>query len=382
MMRIVSIEPTPSPNTMKVILNEELPAGKSTNYKKDTIDTAPSFIKEILHIEGVKGVYHVADFLAVERNAKYDWPGILAQVRTVFGESVEDTGTNPINSGKGFGEVKVQIQVFKGIPIQIKANSDLEEKRWAMPKAFMDAFQKSQLEDDNAVLIRKWIDFGNRYGELEQIGKEVMDEVIALYPEERLAKLVADAQDTTTKKSEPVKVKRRKLTEADLDQEDWKARFQALDQMEDPEVLDLPLLNKALEDEKASIRRLAVVYLGMIEDTIVLPYLYKGLKDKSVTVRRTAGDCLSDLGFPEAEQAMIEALADKSKLVRWRAAMYLYEVGGENALPALRKAENDEEFEVALQAKMASERIKNGDEALGSVWKQMTEARKNNKVQE
>ena len=54
MMRIVSIEPTPSPNTMKVILNEELPAGKSTNYKKDTIDLAPPFIKEILHIEGVK----------------------------------------------------------------------------------------------------------------------------------------------------------------------------------------------------------------------------------------------------------------------------------------------------------------------------------------
>ena len=361
---------------MKVILNEELPTGKSTNYKKDTVDTAPSFIKEVLQIEGVKGVYHVADFLAVERNAKYDWPGILAQVRTVFGESVEGTGANPIDSGKGFGEVKVQVQIFKGIPIQIKANSDLEEKRWAMPKDFIDAFQEAQLEDDNAVLIRKWSDYGNRYGELEQIGKEVMDELIALYPNERLAELVAEAK-TVVEKAVPVKVKRRKLTEADLEQEDWKDRFQALDQMDDPETSDLPLLDKALSDEKASIRRLAVVYLGMIEDTAVLPYLYKGLKDKSVTVRRTAGDCLSDLGFPEAEPAMIEALADPSKLVRWRAAMFLYEVGGEKALPALRKAENDEVFEVALQAKMAIERIENGDEALGSVWKQMTEARKN-----
>ena len=376
-MRIVSIEPTPSPNTMKVILSEELPAGKSTNYKKDTMDTAPSFIKEVLQIEGVKGVYHVADFLAVERNAKYDWPGILAHVRTVFGESVEGTGAASIDSGKGFGEVRVQIQVFKGIPIQIKANSDLEEKRWAMPEAFLNAFREAQLEEDNAVLIRKWSEYGNRYGELEQIGKEVMDELVALYPTERLAELVAEAK-TVVKKTEAVRVQRRKLTEADLEQEDWKARFQALDQMEDPEITDLPLLDKALSDEKASIRRLAVVYLGMIEDLAVLPYLYKGLKDKSVTVRRTAGDCLSDLGFAEAEPAMIEALSDTSKLVRWRAAMFLYEVGGEKALPALRKAENDEEFEVALQAKMAIERIENGDEALGSVWKQMTEARKNN----
>ena len=34
-MNIISIEPTPSPNTMKINLTEELPAGKSNNYKKD-----------------------------------------------------------------------------------------------------------------------------------------------------------------------------------------------------------------------------------------------------------------------------------------------------------------------------------------------------------
>ncbi len=41
-----------------------------------------------MKIEGIKGVYHVADFLAVERNAKYDWKVLLQQVRTVFGEEV------------------------------------------------------------------------------------------------------------------------------------------------------------------------------------------------------------------------------------------------------------------------------------------------------
>lgn len=40
-MKIKSIEPTPSPNTMKVILTEELPAGKSNNYKPDQADDAP-----------------------------------------------------------------------------------------------------------------------------------------------------------------------------------------------------------------------------------------------------------------------------------------------------------------------------------------------------
>src|SRR3954466_51530 len=114
----------------------------------------------------------------------------------------------------------------------------------------------------------------------------------------------------------------------------------------------------------------------MIKDKGVLPLLYKVLKDKTVTVRRTAGDCLSDLGFPEAADEMMEALQDKSKLVRWRAAMFLYEAGDEKALPALKAAENDSEFEVSLQIKMAIERIEGGEEAKGSVWKQMTESRK------
>jgi HEAT repeat protein len=114
----------------------------------------------------------------------------------------------------------------------------------------------------------------------------------------------------------------------------------------------------------------------MIKNQAVLPFLYKALKDKTVTVRRTAGDCLSDLGFPEAEEEMMIALQDQSKLVRWRAAMFLYEVGDSKALPALKAAENDPEFEVSMQIKMAIERIEGGEEAKGSVWKQMTESRK------
>jgi HEAT repeat protein len=177
-------------------------------------------------------------------------------------------------------------------------------------------------------------------------------------------------------KSEPVPARKSyEVTTEMLNEPDWTVRYAHLEQM-NPKESDLPVLDKALNDEKASIRRLAAVYLGMIEEPAVLPYLYKALKDKSVTVRRTAGDCLSDIGDPSAMQEMMLALKDKNKLVRWRAAMFLYEVGDESALEALKQAENDPEFEVSLQIKMAIERIEGGEEAKGSVWKQMTESRK------
>ncbi|MET3696035.1 HEAT repeat protein [Bacillus oleivorans] len=373
-MNIQSIEPTPSPNTMKIILDQELPPGKSTNYKKEQIEEAPSFIKEILNIEGVKGVYHVADFIAVERNAKYDWQQILPLVRKAFGESSEKTG--PTNQAdEHFGEVSAHVLMFKGIPVQIKLNDGNEEKRFQLPDEYVKAMTKAQLEGENYVFLRKWKDLGIRYGDMDVIANEITEELKAAYPPERLNELVQAAQNPNVQEK-VMKKEKKKLTPEMLDHEDWRKRYQALEQMGDPTMEDIPVLDKALEDEKASIRRLAVVYLGMIEDKRVLPLLFQGLKDQSVAVRRTAGDCLSDLGFKEASEEMQRALKDKSKLVRWRAAMFLYEEGDESALPALKEAENDPEFEVALQIKMAIERIEGGEEAKGSVWKQMTEARK------
>lgn len=373
LVEIKSIEPTPSPNTMKIILNQELEAGIRNNYNKENMKEAPPKIQAILQIEGVKGVYHVADFLAVERNAKYDWKDILSRVRQVFGEAKE-TNIEERKLIDDFGEVQVQVQFFKDIPLQVKLTDGTEEKRYGLPERFIEAMKKAQLEDDNYILLRKWVDQGVRYGDFDEIGHDIVEELNAAYPDERLNHLVNRARNPEYAKT--VKRTKIKVTLDMLDDPDWKKRYQLLEQMPDPTLEDLPVLEKALEDEKASIRRLATVYLGMIEDVKVLPYLYKALKDKSVTVRRTAGDCLSDLGFKEAIPKMTEALKDDSKLVRWRAAMFLYEVGDETALPALKEAENDPEFEVALQVKMAIERIEGGSEAKGSVWKQMTEARK------
>ncbi|KFZ42639.1 virulence factor [Anoxybacillus flavithermus] len=373
-MKIQSIEPTPSPNTMKVLLDEELPFGTSYNYKPAQAAHAPAIIQQLLQIEGVKGIYHVADFLAVERHAKYDWKPILTKVREVFGEQVEDLKENESVRNDHFGEVKVYVQMLYGLPMQVKLTDGHEERRVGLPKPFVDAVLEAQKHAGNIVIERKWVEKGVRYGTFEEIGAEIVEELSAAYPPERLERFVhmfKQGEQAKTQKRTSVQV-----TEQMLDDPDWMKRYAALEQMAEPTETDLPVLAKALKDEKVAIRRLATAYLGMIGGKNVLPYLYEALKDPAVSVRRTAGDCLSDIGDVEAIPVMVEALKDASKLVRWRAAMFLYENGDESVLPALKAAENDPEFEVSMQVKMAIERIEGGEEAKGSVWKQMTESRK------
>ncbi|WP_059105162.1 conserved virulence factor C family protein [Shouchella shacheensis] len=370
-MFIRSIEPTPSPNTMKLNLSEA-PEGASTTYQEKNKADAPAFIQELFEIEGIKQVYHVGDFLAVDRHPKVDWKGILPQVRERFGEEQAEQA-EASGPTEGFGEVTVQLQMFKGIPMQVKVSDGEEERREGLPSRFAEAVAKAQLQEDNVVLARKWEDQGARYGELEQMAKDVAEETSAAYPQSRLDSLVQLAKGEKAA-AEAFAARFKDISIDMLQAEDWRDRFAVLEQM-DPKEKDLPVLEYALSDDKGSIRRLATMYLGMIETEGVLPLLEKALKDPSVTVRRTAGDCMSDIGSLKAQPAMIESLKDKNKLVRWRAAMFLYEVGNERAVPALKEAEEDSEFEVALQVKMALERIEGGEAAKGSVWKQMTEAR-------
>ena len=122
-----------------------------------------------------------------------------------------------------------------------------------------------------------------------------------------------------------------------------------------------------------SIRRLAVVFLGLIKTPEVLAPLCEALKDEAVAVRRSAGDALTDLGDRQAIGPMVETLKDPNKLVRWRASRFLYELGDESVLPALREAQDDVEFEVAMQIRQAIERIESGKVGQGSVWRQMTQ---------
>ncbi|MBD7962800.1 conserved virulence factor C family protein [Fictibacillus norfolkensis] len=374
-MKITGIEPTPSPNSMKINLTETLPGSERYNYKKDEAENAPEFIQEILKVDGVKSIYHVADFIALERNPRAKWEDVLAGVRSVFGQEEElDTSDQQAQQEDEIKEITVLVQMFRGLPMQIKLKTEQEERRVGLAERFAKAALEAQDSSDNLVMERQWEDQGVRYGTFEQVGSEVAEELSAVYPQERLDQLVKQAYSTNTEQEVEVETLSTSEVAKQLRDSDWQTRYAALERI-NPSIDDVMVLKQALKDEKPSIRRLAVVYLGMIEDEAVLPLLYLALEDKNVSVRRTAGDALSDLGNAKAIPVMCDALSDKNKLVRWRAARFLFEVGDETALPALKAAQDDPEFEVSLQVKIAIERIQSGEEAAGTVWQQMTKSR-------
>ncbi|OYD56148.1 virulence factor, partial [Fictibacillus aquaticus] len=344
-MKITGIEPTPSPNSMKINLDENLPEGVRHNYTKDSAADAPAEIKKIFAGGGVTNIYHVQNFLAVERHPKADWEEVLAVIRKAYGQEEKKTAKADEASTHDDEEITVLIQRFRGLPMQIKLKTDAEERRVGLPERFTAAALKAQEASDNLVMEREWVDEGVRYGSLEEVGREVAEELAAAYPQSRIDELVNNAFSFKAGEGTPEQEVSRDEVAEKLLEDSWETRYAALERM-NPTVDDLMVLKRALKDEKTSIRRLAVVYLGMIEDEAVLPLLYIGLKDKNASVRRTAGDALSDIGNPKAIPAMCEALEDKNKLVRWRAARFLFDLGDESALPALKAAEHDPEFEV------------------------------------
>ncbi|WCK56790.1 conserved virulence factor C family protein [Aneurinibacillus sp. Ricciae_BoGa-3] len=370
-MKIKSIEPTPSPNVMKLNMDEALPEGVARNFTREKQENAPDYIQQLLAVNGVQGVFQVGDFISVERHPKADWKEVIAHIEQIFGKKTSHTAGADGSPAASFGEVQVLIQKFKGIPIQIKLVADAEEMRFGLPPRFSEAVMKVQKASQNYILERIWDEQGVRYGTFKEIGEEVGEELAAAYDNERLGQLIAQATEGEAAEEKIEAPLPAQQVSDMMEHPDWEKRFAALDRM-NPTVEDIPVLAKALNDPKTSIRRLATVYLGMISKPEVLPHLFMALKDKSAVVRRTAGDALSDIGDPLATGPMADALADPNKLVRWRAARFLFEVGEPSAIPALLKAQHDPEFEVSLQAKMALERIESGEAASGTVWQQIS----------
>src|SRR5690625_3060001 len=378
-MKITSIEPTPSPHSMKINVSERLPDGETLNYKStDDLTDAPNYIQQLFTIKGIINIYRVVDFITIARQPRTPWEKILPEVRKVLGtveseKTLEFSPKTESDEDTSFGAIQVFFQMFRGIPLQVKLHDGQEERRVGLPKVFTEAAMEAAPSSPNIIMEREWVEQGVRYGTFEDVSEIVVEELAASYDEDRLKKLVklAFQADGEQKRRE---LMTEKVTLDMLDDPDWRNRYAALDRMDDPTIDDLAVLDKALDDERSSVRRLATAYLGMIDDKKVLPYLYKALKDSAANVRRTAGDCLSDLGFIEAMPEMIKTLKDDNRIVRWRAAMFLYEIGDETAIPALEAAKDDPEFEVRLQINMALERIKGGHAAKGSIWQQMTEA--------
>ncbi|EGQ3527018.1 virulence factor [Staphylococcus pseudintermedius] len=367
-MEIIKVEPTPSPNTMKIILSEKRQDNHSKTYTEVT-DSQPHFINAILQVKGVKSVFHVLDFIAVDKAPKADWETVLPLVTATLNQNQQQSDTTQPEPDTHFGEVKAEVLKFKNIPYQVKLTTPKEEKRQQLSDIFVNAMLEAQQPHDNVVFLRKWETLGVRYGDLDDVMQSVVEEINALYPEHVLNLLVQEAKNTDV--TVPQKQYEHVTLETYQQEIDWKARLRMLKYFPTPTSDDYPLLDYALNEDKVPLRREAVVLLSMIEDRETLPYLYKGLHDKSPAVRRTAGDSLSDLGFKEALPEMEKALDDPQKIVRWRAAMFLFDEGGPEQLATLKAHQNDPAYEVKLQIEMAITRIENGEAALGSVWKQI-----------
>lgn len=380
-MKLISIEPTPSPNSMKLNVDETLPRGRRLTFKSGETNEAPEPLRQLLQIKGVRSLFRTADFIALDRLPGADWASILAEagqlLQKVEGEDIQ-TG-NERGLAASFGEAQVLVQMYRGIPMQVRVRMGDSEVRSALPPQFGEAVQRAA--GSAMIRERKLEEFGVRYGEPEEIAAEIVRELEASYTEERLnvlANAAIEQGSATVEDGVLAAVRPAPLTLEEAQRQfaspDWQVRYAALERYS-ATIEGIPLLAAAIKDENTSIRRLAVVYLGDLRSSEALPYLFAALRDSSTSVRRTAGDTLSDLGDPAAIGPMIESLRDKNKLVRWRAARFLYEAGDESAIEALREAAKDSEFEIQLQAQMALERIERGEEAAGSVWQQMTAAR-------
>jgi hypothetical protein len=365
-MKITHIEPTPSPNVMKLTMDEHLNAGVRLNYTKATKDQAPIYIRKLLEINHVVGVFQTANFIAIERHPKGDWQSILADTQLhlpVAQAYIPQAMIRPIDAvDDHFGEVTVRVQTFRGIPMQVRVSAGLEERRENLPERFIQAAMEAGLHAPNLIMERKLEERGIRYGELDDVLHEIISELTASIDEKRLQAMVQNMQE----EQGIIELNRTIFQESD-----WQKRFSFLERLP-LQKETFPLLVQAMQDPHLSIRRLAIAQMGMLEDVDVMPYIIQALSDPSPIIRRTAGDVCSDKGDMSAMSKMVELLHDVNKLVRWRAARYLYELGGQEQLEALQLAEEDPEFEIRLQIQLAIARIASGQEAEGAVWQQMS----------
>ncbi len=132
---------------------------------------------------------------------------------------------------------------------------------------------KRKTAHDNIVFMRKWLDLGNRYGNIEEVMDGVLEEVLATYPvSKQLPVLVKHALEENHQN-----YKLSFLLTCLFDQyhatDNWKTRLRMLNHFPKPTFEDIPLLDLALSDEKVPVRRQAIVLLGMIESKEIFVYI-------------------------------------------------------------------------------------------------------------
>ena len=112
-MKIISIEPTPSPNTMKLNLDIRLPDGIQYTFTQANKQNAPEYGQKLLSIPDVSSYFQTADFIALDRISKGSWQLILEKAREILGKS---ESINPIRLNHHQLQVKLHSQVKLLIP--------------------------------------------------------------------------------------------------------------------------------------------------------------------------------------------------------------------------------------------------------------------------
>ena len=301
---------------------------------------------------------------------------LLAQVSPSQITATSADSTTEQLTRANFGQVEVSVQMFRAIPIQVRAvSAEGQQARVALPDRFNQALQRTIVATGaNYVAERRWEPYQSPAGSADEVAQLVADEIVNLIDEDELARIetAAISNHAETKQSNYNDLQQSLLTE--LHAPNWKHRLKALQQIEiNSETLDrvLTLLN----DEQSTIRRWAAALVGAsgMADAVE-PLCRLALTDSSAIVRRTAGDALSDLGDVAAMATMTQALTDPSKLMRWRAARFLNELGDFSALDALHQAVKSEtQFDVRLEMMAALERIEGGGDTLLPMWQRITQ---------
>lgn len=389
-MRLLSIETTPSPNCIKLNLDETISPKSLTLQKGSNLPDTPKVAQQLLAIEAVQSVFVVQDFITLTRQGNANWQPILAKAAAVIGiadnadaklltqmaQPAQPTEHDSSAPASNLGLLDVAVQMFRGIPVQVRAiAADGQQARVALPDRFAQTLQRTiSATEANYVAERRWEPYQAPAGDPDQVAQLVADEIDSLFDGLELTRIEAAAVVNGAAAHSPTDTTQQQTLVAELSHPDWKHRLKALQQI-DVTTETFAAVVAVLDDEKSTIRRWAAALLGASTlEVAVVPLCRLVRQDPSPMVRRTAGDALSDIGNTSAMTTMAEALSDSSKLVRWRAARFLNELGDQTVIESLRRAvEQESEFDVKVEMAAALERIEGGGDTQMPMWMRLTQ---------
>ncbi|MGI8934492.1 MAG: virulence factor, partial [Phormidesmis sp.] len=245
-MKLRSIETTPSPNCMKLNLDEAASARPLTLTLGESASDAPAIFQALLTIEGIQSVFVINDFVTLTRKGSADWQPILAAAGRLLGLAEDADATlgdrlqaditqaekaDQKASSQNFGQVEVAIQKFRGIPVQVRVTDDTQQARVALPERFNQALQNAIVATGaDYVAERIWAPYQPQFGEVDAIARQVAEELDSLLDEPELADLQHRAI-TSDNKTVFSDFSQTELL-ADLQQSDWKQRLKAIQKIE------------------------------------------------------------------------------------------------------------------------------------------------------